>query len=608
MLKRTAYCGELTENDVDREVILNGWVQSYRDHGGVIFIDLRDITGIMQIVFNPRISKESHQIAEKLRSEDVIGVKGTITRRSEDTVNPKIPTGTIELKVKEVEILNKSLTPPFEIMEESLNVGEEHRLEYRYIDLRRATLKHNIIVRHRITQEVRNFLNQNRFIEIETPILNKSTPEGARDFLIPSRLNPGKFYALPQSPQIFKQILMVAGFDRYYQIARCFRDEDLRKDRQPEFTQIDMELSFIDETDIYSVVENMFKSVIKNVFDIEIATPFPKITYRESMLKYGTDKPDTRFELQLIDITDLAERTNFQVFTEAIRKGGIVKSLNIPGGAKFSRKEIENLTSYVSIFGAKGLAWIKITDKGPESLLLKFIPQQILEAILKRNNCKQGDILFFGADTEKIVNDSLGNLRNKVAYMLDLIDENRLNFIWIYNFPLLEYSEEEKRYVAMHHPFTSPKISEEEIGTDNEIIDALKKSPEKLFARSYDLVLNGTELGGGSIRIHKRAVQEAMFEALHINREKAYNMFGFLLKALEYGAPPHGGIAFGLDRFVMLMLKEDSIRDVIAFPKTQKGVCLLSNTPADVTEQQLKELYIKLTTVSRPGVDIDKKL
>ncbi len=594
MLKRTDYCGELKESDVDREVILNGWVQSYRDHGGVIFIDLRDITGIMQIVFNPELSTESHKVAEKLRSEDVIAVKGIITRRSEDTINPKIPTGTIELKVKEVEILNKSLTPPFEIIDETINIGEEHRLEYRYIDLRRSVLKRNIILRHKTTQEIRNFLNKNRFIEIETPILNKSTPEGARDFLVPSRLNPGKFYALPQSPQIFKQILMVAGFDRYYQIAKCFRDEDLRKDRQPEFTQIDMELSFIDENDIYAIVEDMFKYVIKNVYDIEIESPFPKITYKEAMAKYGTDKPDTRFKLHLVDITDLAEKTNFQVFKKAIEKGGIVKSLNVPGGAKLSRKEIETLTEYVSIFGAKGLAWIKITDKGPESLLLKFIPQQVLNEILKRNHCKPGDILFFGADTENIVNASLGNLRIKIAQMFKLINEDKLNFVWIYNFPLLEYSEDEKRYIAMHHPFTSPKISEEQVGSDSEIIANLKKNPEKLFARSYDLILNGTELGGGSIRIHKKDVQEAMFDALEIDKETAYKMFGFLLKALEYGAPPHGGIAFGMDRFVMLMLKEDSIRDVIAFPKTQKGVCLLSATPAEVTSQQLKELSIKL--------------
>lgn len=594
MLKRTEYCGNLREKDVDRGVTLNGWVQSYRDHGGVIFIDLRDITGIMQVVFNPEISKESHKVAESLRSEDVIGVTGKVNRRSDETINEKIPTGRVELKVEKVEIFNRALTPPFEVIDDKLNISEEHRLEYRYIDFRRERIKNNILIRHKCTQAIRTFLNNNRFIEIETPILNKSTPEGARDFLVPSRLNIGKFYALPQSPQIFKQILMIGGFDRYYQIAKCFRDEDLRKDRQPEFTQIDMELSFIEETDIFEIVENMFKTVIKNVFNIEIETPFKRIEYKEAMEKYGVDKPDTRFELFLTDITDLAAKTDFQVFKNAVQKGGIVKSLNVPGGTKFSRKEIDDLTAYASIFGAKGLAWIKVTDKGCESLLLKYIPEDVLNEIIKRNNSKPGDILFFGADKEKIVNNVLGNLRNKIAEKLKLIDEDRLEFVWIHNFPLLEYNEDEKRYEAMHHPFTSPKISETEVGSVEEIIEVLKKEPEKAFARSYDLVLNGVEVGGGSIRIHNKKVQEAMFEAIGIEKGKAEEMFGFLLRALEYGAPPHGGIAFGLDRFIMLMLKEESIRDVIAFPKTQKGVCLLSDSPAEVSEQQLKDLSIKL--------------
>ncbi len=594
MLKRTEYCGNLREKDVDRGVTLNGWVQSYRDHGGVIFIDLRDITGIMQVVFNPEISKESHKVAESLRSEDVIGVTGKVNRRSDETINEKIPTGRVELKVEKVEIFNRALTPPFEVIDDKLNISEEHRLEYRYIDFRRERIKNNILIRHKCTQAIRTFLNNNRFIEIETPILNKSTPEGARDFLVPSRLNIGKFYALPQSPQIFKQILMIGGFDRYYQIAKCFRDEDLRKDRQPEFTQIDMELSFIEETDIFEIVENMFKTVIKNVFNIEIETPFKRIEYKEAMEKYGVDKPDTRFELFLTDITDLAAKTDFQVFKNAVQKDGIVKSLNVPGGTKFSRKEIDDLTAYASIFGAKGLAWIKVTDKGCESLLLKYIPEDVLNEIIKRNNSKPGDILFFGADKEKIVNNVLGNLRNKIAEKLKLIDEDRLEFVWIHNFPLLEYNEDEKRYEAMHHPFTSPKISETEVGSVEEIIEVLKKEPEKAFARSYDLVLNGVEVGGGSIRIHNKKVQEAMFEAIGIEKGKAEEMFGFLLRALEYGAPPHGGIAFGLDRFIMLMLKEESIRDVIAFPKTQKGVCLLSDSPAEVSEQQLKDLSIKL--------------
>lgn len=593
-IKRNVYCGELTENDVNKEVKVNGWVQSVRDHGGVIFIDLRDVSGIVQVVFNPQVNPESHKIAEKLRSEYVIGVSGKVRLRSKETINPKISTGKIEIIGEDLEILNSSLTPPFEVTSDLNEIGEEHRLEYRYIDLRRESLKNNIIYRHKTTQAFREFLNSNRFLEIETPILNKSTPEGARDFLVPSRLNPGKFYALPQSPQIFKQILMIAGLDRYYQIAKCFRDEDLRRDRQPEFTQVDMELSYIDENDIFQIVEEMFYYVIKKVYDIEITTGFPKLNYRECMKKYGTDKPDTRFDLELTDITDLAEKTNFEVFKEAVRKGGIVKSLNAKGGAKLSRKEIENLTEFVSIFGAKGLAWIKITEKGPESLLLKFIPSQILNEILERNKAEKGDIIFFGADDEKIVNDSLSNLRIKIAEMFNLIPKNKLNFLWVYNFPLLEWNEEEKRYVAMHHPFTFPKISEDLIGEEEDLIEKLRTEPQNMFARSYDLILNGNEIGGGSIRIHKRKLQEAMFESLKIDKELANKMFGFLLKALEYGAPPHGGIAFGLDRFLMLMLNQNSIRDVIPFPKTQKGVCLLSNTPAEVEPSQLKELNISL--------------
>ena len=593
-LKRDTYCGTLTVKDICRKVKLNGWVQNFRDHGGVIFIDLRDITGIVQVVFNPKISLEAHKIAEKLRAEYVIGVKGIVEKRSPETINPKIKTGEIEVIAEEIEIFNKSLTPPFEVSGENLNIAEEVRLEYRYIDLRREIMRRNILYRHKTVEAFREFLNRNNFIEIETPILNKSTPEGARDFLVPSRLNPGKFYALPQSPQIFKQILMIAGFDRYYQIARCFRDEDLRKDRQPEFTQIDIELSFIDENDIFQIIEEMFQYVLKKVYEIDIKIPFPKISYKKAMEIYGTDKPDVRFDLNLVDITDLAVKTDFQVFKNAVDKGGIVKSLNVKGGAKFSRKEIENLTEYVSIFGAKGLAWIKITDKGPESLILKFIPKQVLDEILTRNKAEQGDIIFFSADEEKIVNNSLSNLRNKVASILNLVDENKLNFLWIYNFPLFEYSEEEGRYVAMHHPFTFPKLTEEEVESEKEIIEKLKSEPEKMFARSYDLVLNGTEIGGGSIRIHKSSIQEAMFEALKIDKEQAYNMFGFLLKALEYGAPPHGGIAFGLDRLLMLLLKQNSIRDVIPFPKTQKGVCLMSGSPAEVSAQQLKELHINL--------------
>ncbi len=594
MLKRTSYCGELTEKQIKQDVILAGWVHSWRDHGGVIFIDLRDITGIIQVVFNPEISKDSHTVANRLRAEDVIAVKGIVEARSHETINPKIPTGKIEVKVHQVELLNKSQTPPFEINDDRVTVGEEHRLEYRYLDLRRPVLQKNIIVRHQVTQAFSDFLNQERFHEIDTPILNKSTPEGARDFLVPSRLNPGKFYALPQSPQIFKQILMVAGMDRYYQIVKCFRDEDLRKDRQPEFTQIDIELSFIDEEDIYPIMEKMFKQVIKKVFNMEIKTPFPRYTYNEVMEKYGVDKPDLRFGLPLTDISDLADKTNFQVFKNALANKGLVKCLKVDQGAKLSRKEIDDLTSYVSIFGAKGLAWIKITEKGPESVVVKFIPAEIMEEIIKRTESKQGDIIFFMADTPKIVNDSLGNLRNKIAEIFKLISEDEFNFAWVHNFPLFEYDEIEKRFVAMHHPFTHPKLSKDLIGTEDELINALHKNPENLFARSYDLILNGIELGGGSIRIHHKKLQEEMFKALGLNEKNMNDQFGFLLRALDYGAPPHGGIAFGLDRFLMLMLKENSIRDVIAFPKTQKATCLMSDSPSSVGDRQLKELSIKL--------------
>lgn len=594
MLKRTSYCGELTEKQIKQDAVLAGWVHSWRDHGGVIFIDLRDITGIIQVVFNPEISKESHAVANRLRAEDVIAVKGIVEARSQETINPKIPTGKIEVKVHQVELLNKSQTPPFEINDDRITVGEEHRLEYRYLDLRRPVLQKNIIVRHQVTQAFSDFLNQERFHEIDTPILNKSTPEGARDFLVPSRLNPGKFYALPQSPQIFKQILMVAGMDRYYQIVKCFRDEDLRKDRQPEFTQIDIELSFIDEEDIYPIMEKMFKHVIKKVFNREIKTPFPRYTYNEVMEKYGVDKPDLRFGLPLTDISDLADKTNFQVFKNALTNKGLVKCLKVDEGAKLSRKEIDDLTSYVSIFGAKGLAWIKITDKGPESVVVKFIPTEIMEEIIKRTGSKQGDIIFFMADMPKIVNDSLGNLRNKIAEMFNLISEDELNFAWVHNFPLFEYDEIEKRFVAMHHPFTHPKLSKDQIGTKEELINALNKNPEDLFARSYDLILNGIELGGGSIRIHEKKLQEEMFKALGFKEQPMNDQFGFLLRALDYGAPPHGGIAFGLDRFLMLMLKENSIRDVIAFPKTQKATCLMSDSPSTVGDRQLKELSIKL--------------
>jgi len=597
MLKRDNYCTDIKESDVNKEVTVCGWVNSWRDHGGVIFIDLRDVSGILQTVFNPEISKECHEVADKLRSEDVIICKGKVELRSEETINPKLPTGKVEVKVQEVEVLNKSLTPPFEISDEKVNVGEEHRLTYRYLDLRRNKLQRNIKIRHQIIQEIRNYLNSNNFLEIETPILGKSTPEGARDYLIPSRINPGKFYALPQSPQIFKQLLMISGFDRYYQIARCFRDEDLRRNRQPEFTQLDMELAFIDEEDIYELMEGLFKQMLEKVFNIKLKTPFPKFTYNEVLNKYGLDKPDLRFGLELTDITDLAEQTDFQVFKEAVAKKGIVKCLHIPGGVKLSRKEIDDLTSFVSVFGAKGLAWIKITDKGPESVIVKFIPEKSMNKILKRTGAQKGDIIFFSADKPKIVYDSLGNLRNKIAEMFELANPNELSFVWVHDFPLFEYDETEKRLVAMHHPFTYPKVAVDRVGTDEEIIKILKESPGSLYSRSYDLILNGEEIGGGSIRIHHRELQEEMFFALGFEKRAMEEQFGFFLKALQYGAPPHGGIAPGLDRIIWRLLRENSIRDVIAFPKTQKAVDLMSGSPSDVTENQLKELSLKLDLI-----------
>lgn len=597
MLKRTMHCTGVLDKEMGQEVVLAGWVHSWRDHGGVIFIDLRDVTGIVQIVFNPEISKPSHSSAEKLRSEDVIAVKGRLSARSEETVNLKIPTGRVEVKVSEIEVLNKSLTPPFEISDERISIGEEHRLEYRYLDLRRPVLQKNIVCRHRCVQAFREFLDSERFFDIETPILNKSTPEGARDFLVPSRLNPGKFYALPQSPQLFKQILMVAGLDRYYQIVRCFRDEDLRKDRQPEFTQVDMELSFIDESDIRDIVERMFQAVIKKVFGIDIRIPFVQNTYDEVMARYGSDKPDLRYGLELTDITDLAEKTDFQVFKNAVASKGIVKCLKVDQGSRLSRKEIDDLTAYVSIFGAKGLAWIKMTEKGPESVIVKFIPEAAMTEIVKRTGAGKGDILFFGADSAQVVNDSLGNLRNRIAEKFNLIREDELNFSWVVDFPLFEYDAAEKRLAAKHHPFTHPKAERDRVGSEEELIRKLESDPGSLYARSYDLILNGVELGGGSIRIHHRKLQEKMFTSLGLGEQEYASQFGFLLKALDYGAPPHGGIAFGLDRFLMLMLKENSIRDVIPFPKTQKAVCLMSDSPSAVSEKQIRELSLKLDKI-----------
>ncbi len=581
--KRTHYCGEVGTEDIGKKIRVAGWVDTTRDHGGVVFTDLRDRTGKVQIVFAPEISEELVEKAKKLRHEFVIAVEGEVRRRPPGTENPKLKTGEVEIYAENLQILNKSLPLPF-LIEDDVKAGEDVRLKYRFLDLRRKRMMENIIFRHRLYQVTREVFNSEGFIEIETPYLTKSTPEGARDFLVPSRIYPGKFYALPQSPQLFKQILMVAGFDRYYQIARCFRDEDLRADRQPEFTQIDFEMSFVAERDVMDIAEKVVRRLYKELLDIEIGE-IPVMDYDEAIRRFGTDRPDTRFGLELKEITDIAARCRFKVFRDVVEKGGIVKAINFKGGAKLSRKEIDELTEFVKIYGAKGLAWIKVLPEGLQSPIVKFFSEEEMNGILERLEAEVGDILFFVADSSDIVNDSLAHLRLKLGKMAGLIDESRVNLLWVVNFPMFEWNEEENRWEALHHPFTSPK---------EEDVEKLLEDPGSVRARAYDLVLNGVEIGGGSIRIHREDIQEKVFKVIGLSDEEAQERFGFLLEALKYGAPPHGGMAFGLDRLCAIMRGEDSIRDVIAFPKTQKGQCLLTGAPDSVRPEQLTELHISV--------------
>ncbi|HKZ57264.1 MAG TPA: aspartate--tRNA ligase [Thermodesulfovibrionales bacterium] len=588
-------CGEIRESEVGKKMTLCGWIFKRRDHGGLIFVDLRDRSGILQVVFNPDVSPNAHELAHELRSEYVISVTGELRKRPDGTENPNLPTGMVEMYADKLEVLNKSAPLPVNI-EDAGEASETLRLKYRYLDLRRPEMQSNLIIRHKVTKVIRDYLDEKGFLEIETPVLTKSTPEGARDYLVPSRLNPGCFYALPQSPQLFKQILMVSGFEKYFQIVKCFRDEDLRADRQPEFTQVDLEMSFADREDVMGIIEGMMKRLFKDVLDIEIDTPFERLGFYESMERFGTDKPDLRFGLELKDMADLSEKGSFKVFLDTLQSGGRIKAIKGKGMAALSRKEIDLLTEDALSFGARGLAWIKVKN-GFESPIAKFFPDEVLREMSRRLEAEEGDLMLFVADEEKVVHDVLSRMRIELGKRLKLIGEG-YKFVWITDFPLLEWNREESRFEAMHHPFTSP------MDEDMEKMLSLDTSDPQLFtvhrslftslrAKAYDIVLNGYEIGGGSIRIHRRDLQRKMFEILGISEEEGRIKFGFLLEALEYGAPPHGGIALGLDRLVMIMVGATSIRDVIAFPKTQKAACLMSGTPSQVDLKQLKELHIK---------------
>ena len=582
---RTHYCGDLRIENVDQEVVLMGWCQTRRDHGGVIFVDLRDYTGISQIVFKMEISETSHVLADSIRGEFVLAVKGKVAHRIEGNVNPKLPTGEIEILVETLEILNKSETPPY-VLENRENVDEKLRLTYRFLDLRDSTLQNNLMLRSQSLQIVRNYFTSQRFFEIETPILTKSTPEGARDYLVPSRVNPGLFFALPQSPQLFKQLLMISGYDRYMQLARCFRDEDLRGNRQPEFTQIDLELSFTEPEEIYKLTEGLMVKLFEETISVKVETPFQRMTYQESMENYGSDAPDIRFDLKLKDISDIASECELRVFKQVVDKGGIVKAICVPGGADFSRKDLDDLTEFAQIYGAKGMAWIKRNQDGWQSPIGKFFTSEQKEALEERVGLNVGDLVLFCADNTKVVHDALGNLRKEIALRRGLINNSEYRFVWVTDFPLFEYSETEKSFTSSHHPFTMPDIDDlEKYG---------EQDPEKIRSRAYDVVLNGVEIGGGSIRIHREDIQNKVFRLLKLTDEEIESKFGFLMKALSYGAPPHGGIALGFDRIMMFLLKTDSIRDVIAFPKTQKAGCLMTDAPSAVETEQLDELHIRV--------------
>ncbi|WII39011.1 aspartate--tRNA ligase [Paenibacillus thiaminolyticus] len=583
MMYKTHSCGDITKARIGETVTLNGWVQRRRDLGGVLFVDLRDRTGLVQIVFNPEFSSRAHEVADRLRNEFVVAVSGQVVMRDAETVNPNLPTGDVEVRVTEIEILNGAKNPPF-FIEDGIEIDESLRLRYRYLDLRRPEMQRTLKLRSKASKVIRDFLDDQEFVEVETPILTKSTPEGARDYLVPSRVHPGEFFALPQSPQLFKQLLMVSGLERYYQIARCFRDEDLRADRQPEFTQVDIETSFLSEEQLQGMMEQLMVRLFKTTIGVDIPTPFQRITYQEAMEKYGSDKPDLRFGLELVDVCDLVANSGVKVFGSVIEKGGVVKVLNAKGCGTWSRKDIDDLGPYAARYGAKGLAWIQVKDGEFRGPIVKFMNEEEIAALRERTGAEDGDLLLFSADTRKVVYDVLGNLRLYIGRRLNLIDESVFKFAWVVDFPLLDYDEDEKRYVAAHHPFTRPK---------DEDLHLFDSDPGQIRAQAYDLVLNGYEVGGGSLRIYKRDVQEKMFTALGFSPEEAQEKFGFLLNAFEYGTPPHGGIALGLDRLIMLLAGRTNLRETIAFPKTASAVDLMMDAPNIVEPAQLEQLHIK---------------